>query len=213
MAEWTTTYDDMVSQLETFVEDLSAEFVATVNGCINRAEERLFKDLDLSLMNLQLPTTLGSGIWSLSKTAPIKQSPLLNIFNFDTSTHIERRTLAYVQAYGATQGPPAYFAEDTVNVYFAPVPDMAYNVVITYPNRPTPLASGNQTNWFTDNSADLLLYAALVESETFLIAPERVQEFEGKYRVNLGPARAFWRGVAQTGYEPINPTPTPQATR
>jgi hypothetical protein len=211
MAEWTTTYDGLVSLLETYVEDTSAEFVSAVAGCINRAEERIFRDLDLSLFNTQASTNVTSGIWSLVKSTDHRQSPTHNIF-FTGYGHAERRSLAYVQALG-TSGLPTYFAEDDTTLYFAPIPDSGYAIVITYNKRPTPLASGNQTNWFATNVADLLLFAALIESEKFLIAPERTQEFEGNYRLLLGPVRAFWRGTAQTGYEPVNPTPTPQQTR
>lgn len=211
MAQWTTTYNGLLAALESFVEDDSAEYVAAVQGCINRAEERIYRDLDMSLFNYQLPTALGSGVWTLAKPSDLKQSPTHNIM-LTGYGHAERRSLAWVQQHGGS-GLPQYFAEDDTTLYFAPTPNSAYAVIITFNKRWSPLGASTQTNWVTDNAADLLLNAALVESEKFLIAPERKQEFEDAYRMLLGPVRAFWRGTAQTGYEPINPTPTPQQTR
>jgi hypothetical protein len=210
MASWTTTYSGLVEQLEGYTEDDSSEFQAAANGCINRAEERVFKDLDLSYFNHELGTSLGSGVQTLAKA--FTESPVHSICLTAGLTYPERRTLAFVRMHGGS-GLPLYFAENETTIYFAPTPDSAYAVNVTYNKRPTPLSLAQESNWFAVNVADLLLYAALVESEKFLIAPARAQEFEATYRQLLGPARAFWRGTAQTPYEPLTPTPEPQQTR
>jgi hypothetical protein len=210
MASWTTTYSGLVELLETYVEDDSTEFQAAVQGCVNRAEERLFKDLDLSYFNHELATSLGSGVQTLAKA--FTESPVHSICLTAGLTYPERRTLSFIRMHGGS-GLPLYWAENETTIYFAPTPDSAYAVNVTYNKRPTPLSGSQSSNWFAANVADLLLYASLVESEKFLIAPERVSEFEGTYRQLLGPARAFWRGTAQTPYEPVAPTPEPQQTR
>jgi hypothetical protein len=61
--------------------------------------------------------------------------------------------------------------------------------------------------------APLLLNAALVEAEKFLIAPERVAEFNAAYGQLLGPARARWREARGQAYEPVAPTPAPVKDR
>jgi hypothetical protein len=80
--------------------------------------------------------------------------------------------------------------------------------------RPIPLSASNTTNWLTANAADALLYASLIESESFLISPERVSEFTGRYASLVGPLRAFWRQESQqSDYDPLEPTPQPHQTR
>lgn len=210
MSQWTTTYAGLVSLLEDYVEDTSTEYVSAVQGCINRAEERCLRDLDLAIFNSATSTTTSNGVATTAKA--VTQSPVHNIYIASLARHVERRSREYIQSYGGS-GSPVYFYDDTSLIYWAPVPDAAYTVVLTQMVRPSALTVSNTTNWLTENAADLLLWASLVESEAFLIAPERVQEFEGKYASCLGPLRAQWRESMQTGYEPVNPTPTPQQTR
>lgn len=52
MAQFTTTYAGLVSLLQTYVEDTSTEYASAVQGCINRAEERILRDLDLAIWNI-----------------------------------------------------------------------------------------------------------------------------------------------------------------
>jgi hypothetical protein len=210
MAQWTTTYNGLSDLLETYVEDGSTEYESAKQGCINRAETRLLRDLDLDLFNVVAATNTSSGTSSIPRSVEV--SPVHSIFFTAAAEHAQRRSREYIQAHGGS-GRPLYFCEDEENIHFAPTPDAAYACTVTHIVWPTPLSSDNQSNWLAENAADLLLYASLVESERFLIAPERVAEFEAVYASLLGPTRAFWRSNAQTSYEPVAPTPTPERTR
>lgn len=210
MAQWTTTYSGLVSLLEDYVEDGSTEFSSAVQGCINRAETRVLRDLDLAIFNTLTNTTTSAGTSYIPRS--IEESPVHSIFFTAAGEHAQRRSREYLQAHGGS-GRPLYFCDDEENIHFAPTPDDAYACTITQMVWPTKLSSDNTSNWLAENVADLLLYAALIESERFLIAPERVAEFEQAYASQLGPARGFWRENAQTGYEPVPPTPQPERTR
>ena len=139
-------------------------------------------------------------------------APVISIFFPVAGIHAERRSYDYVKAYGGS-GQPLYFYEDTDLIYWAPVPDSGYSANIRQMYRPSPLSASNTTNWLSTYAADLLLWASLVECEAFLIAPERVAEFEGKYAAALGPFRGTWRDAQTRTYEPVEPTPEPQRTR
>lgn len=210
MAQWQTTYGGLVALLGDYVEDASDEFVGALPGIVGRAEERILRDLDLLAFNATTSGTTSSGVGTFNKS--FANTHIHAIFFTSSKTHPERRTREYVVNHGGS-GVPRYFYEDSTKVLWAPTPDDAYAYDITYVVRPTPLSASNQTNWLTTNVSDLLLWAALVESEHFLLAPERVAEFEGKYQQFLGPARALWRPLMQAQYEPINPAPTPVQSR
>lgn len=209
-SQWTTTYNGLLALLEDFVEDDSTEFTDNVLGCVNRAEERILRDIDLAIWNTTETASTANGVDNFTKA--FQGAPVTQIFMTASTVHPQRRSLEFIQSYGGS-GSPVYFYEDATKVYWAPTPDATYAYKITYFDRPTPLSTDNQTNWITLNLADLLLYASLVESEKFLIAPERVQEFEATYVQMLGPARAFWRQQMQLTYEPVAPTPEPVQTR
>lgn len=210
MAQWTTTYNGLLALIEAFVEDDTAEFESAVIGAINRAEERILRDIDLAIWNETQSASTSNGVASFTKS--FSGAPVQQIFFTASMDFATRRSLAFIRAYGGS-GVPKYFYEDATRIYWAPTPDNSYAYQTTYLSRPTPLSVSNQSNWITENLADLLLYATLVESEKFLIAPERVQEFEASYNQMLGPARAFWRAQMQQAYEPVNPTPEPVQTR
>ncbi len=212
MAQWTTTYSGLVSALQDYVEDQSSEYSSAVQGCINRAEERLFRDLDLSIFNEQSTTATSSGVGTY--TTGGGDSSVHSIFCATAKGNLEPRPYSFIQdmQLGANGVPSYYFADET-ELFLAPIPDGTYNLILTYCVRPTPLSISNETNWFAHHAADALLWAALVESEAFLVSPERVAEFESSYAKTIGPLRAIWRSNAQNDYEPINPTPAPAQTR
>jgi len=212
MAQWSTTYNGLLASIQSYVEDNTSEFMSEAQGCINRAEERIIRDLDLSTFNRVLDVGVSLGTQSVSKG--FSDGSVLSIFCSGAYGGLELRSRAFIQdaALGAN-GVPLYYAEDETTLFLAPVSDASYTLSITYLLRPTPLSTSSQTNWLTGNAADALLWAALIESEAFLIAPERVQEFEANYAKSIGPLRALWRSNAQEAYEPMAPTPTPQQTR
>ncbi len=212
MAQFTLTYSTLVSTVEDYVEDTSTEFVSALPGCINRAEERLFRDLDLVIWNETVSQSTSSGVATITKS--FSESPVQSIWCAANYGVLDPKPRSWIQdlQLGAN-GVPCCFFEDDTDIILAPTPDSAYPIVITYAKRPTPLSGSQTTNWFSLNAADALLWATLIEAEQFLIAPERVPEFEAAYGKAIGPLRAYWRGVAQNMYEPIDPTPTPTQTR
>lgn len=208
MAQWTTNYADLLELIGNYVEDSSTEFNDAAPGIIARAEERVIKDLDLAIWNTTTTTSTSAAVATVTKNIALAQS----IYDATNSRFLERRTHDFVTMYGGS-GQPLYFSEADTALTLAPTPSDVYSIRIRYLDRPQALSLSNTTNWLTENAADALLAAALVESERFLIAPERVGEFEADYAAKIGPLRAFWRDVRSEPFEPITPAPTVERTR
>lgn len=215
MAQFTTSYSGLVSLITDYVEDESTELAGMIQGAINRAEERIYRDLDLVLWNTAIEgqTSADNGVIAKPYSGTHLHTFLLNL----SGDYCQRRSIDYIYMLAPNRtvgtGPPEYYHEDENNIYLSPIPNQQYSYTIIYSKRPNRLTPSNDQNWFTLNAADALLYASLVEAEAFLVAPERVQEWEGKYQQQLGPLRGIWRHVAQRSYEPVDPTPTPATTR
>jgi hypothetical protein len=210
MSQWTTTYSGLVSLLESFVEDTSDEFVSALPGIINRAEERCLRDLDLSIFDDTLSTSTTNGVATISKPAAIHV--VRSVYNETSSAFLMRRSYDFLVTYGGS-GAPIYYYEYDDGIRFAPTPDSSYTLQIRHMARPSALSASNTTNWLSLYAADLLLNAALVESERFLLAPERAVEFEQTYAGHLRSLRAIHReGMAQD-YEPLGVTPQAERTR
>lgn len=209
-ASWTTTYSGLVSLIQTYVEDTSTEFTNNVQGIINRAEERVIRDVDLSVFDETQTTSTVSAQAYVNR--PSSNDPGTVRWVRINGVLQKRRTYEYLLEYGGS-GQPIYFHETDDYIYLAPTPDQTYTVQIRYLSRPTALSASNTTNWLTNNAATALLHAALVEAEQFLIAPERVAEFEAAYAKAMGPLRSIHRDNAAHQYQPLEPSAAPAQTR
>jgi hypothetical protein len=210
MAQYNSTYNALIALLGTFVVDDSSEYTSNVQGFVNRAEERVLRDIDVQLFNTNVQTTTSNGQSSITKSN--SESPIRTVFLSSTRQHVLRRTRSFIEAHGGS-GIPVYFCDDQSTITFAPVPDSAYAITINQLTRPIPLSASNQTNWISLYVADLLLWACLIESEMFLISPENVQNYTKSYADALGPIRANWRELEQNAYDQQTPTPTPTQDR
>lgn len=77
---------------------------------------------------------------------------------------------------------PQYYANvDGVRFALAPTPDQSYEFELNYYERLQPLDSGNETNWLTENAYDLLLFATLLETASFLRDDPRLEMWQKYY--------------------------------
>jgi len=198
MASFATTYDALVADLQEHTEDDSPEYVADLPDIVNRAEDATVRALNLDIFNATSTTAVTS-----ASTALAVPTGALDIewLQFTASGNFaEPRKLAYCKAYGGS-GEPQFYAQDgEATLYLAPTPDSAYAVDIRYLARPPKLTSSNQTNWLTDNVADLLLEAALVESERFLIDPTQVAVHQETFTTKAAMAAQEFSGLRRSEF-------------
>jgi hypothetical protein len=192
MSQWTTSYSDLITRLERFCAHDSAEFVAELPGIINRAELRCLRDLDLDFFDPAAQTgniTVGNASVNITVTDYVKVRRLQLTAS---GTFLIPRSMDYLEAYGGS-GTPKYYCQRESSVAIAPTADGTYAYRLTCSGRPAKLVqTSNETNWLALNVADLLLAAALIESERFLKAPEQVKEYQEDYATALaGYLREF----------------------
>ena len=103
------------------------------------------------------------------------------------------KDLDFVQTYTpdpTTTGQPRYYAQfDVDNFIIAPTPNANFTVDIHYLYRPASLTAGadSGTSWLSQNAEITLLYAALVESYTFMKGdPGLMQMYQQRYAEALG---------------------------
>jgi len=79
-------------------------------------------------------------------------------------------------------GTPKFYAEyDYGNWLIVPTPTITNPFEVVYYQRPEPLSSTNQTNWFTEYAPDLLFYACLLESASYLKNDQRISVWKDYY--------------------------------
>lgn len=189
------TYTTYVAQLSaiTNIPSTDTDFQTVLPGCIDYAEGRCYRDLDIlvanvrdssssttaSVRNFNLPTSVGAFIVvdGINIITPASTAP-------DSGTRVPLQPvsrdfldMAWPSSTGATV--PQYFAYITNNTYlsggsaqsqviFGPWPDGAYRVEVIGKITPTPLSATNATTYLTDFLPELFMAASMVYMSGFM---------------------------------------------
>jgi len=185
MAE-SLTYTSLISDIVSYAERSDSEFLAQVPRFIMLAENRLASEI-LGLGFLKVVNfTLNINNPVYSKPARWRDTASISIVEAGSRTFLKQRGLEYIQSYWPdqtlTEKPEFYADYDYEHWLFAPTPDAEYSASLSYYERPEPLDDTNQTNWTTRYAPQLLLSACMIEAQSFLKTPERLQEFQNMYQ-------------------------------
>lgn len=86
---------------------------------------------------------------------------------------------------GSTGTPRKYVRQGNVLV-LGPVPDQSYTYYLMYYKSLPLLSTENETNWFTINAPELLLFGTLVEASLFLKDDNRGQVWQARFDQTKG---------------------------
>ena len=197
----TFTYPTLVQAIQQYtlegVSLTNTDFSAFLPTIINIAEERIIRDLNLNIFDIE-----ESGY--LSATNPYLAIPdgYLGIRSFRVATDfityvpLKRVDITWLENYWRNVNNvslPLYFSvfgnNDGIgsgSFRFAPTPDLNYPYILRFIQRPATMSANNPETWLGDHAADCLLYACLAESMAYLredIPAEQgmTQMFENKY--------------------------------
>lgn len=180
-----TNYGELKTAVANWLErdDLTSripEFIAA-------AEDRVAFDLVVE--------TAGEGIRPMESLATItidSETESLptgylgaKAFWIDGST---KRSLEYVPLHhltemyaGSTTGEPVVFTIEAETFRFGPAPDGTYTGKLLYIKKFDAFSGDSDTNWLLSNARMLLLYAALMEAEPYLMNDGRVTTWGALY--------------------------------
>lgn len=204
-------YDDLSEKLVSYTEDEGPEFAANIPTIIQNGQERLVRDL-----NLEIFKGVAPGNFTINNNYLSKNPDILVLDEFYYKNSLNKWRLLLPRSYGfciaywpdlTATGDPRFYNEFNENQHFiVPTPAAAYSTTQRGLVRPSALDDDNQENWLTKHAGDLLFYAALVESEKFLMAINsgRVGEWKDEYLGRIPAAKEELRHMARIAYEPIN---------
>lgn len=185
MAE-SLTYTSLISDIVQYAERSDSEFLAQVPRFVMLAENRLAAEIKglgfLKIVNFTL--NINNPVYM--KPARWRDTASISIVEAGSRTFLKQRGLEYVQSYWPDQTKvekPEFYADyDYEHWLFAPTPDAEYSASLSYYERPEPLDDINQTNWTTQYAPQLIFSAAMLEVQSFLKTPERLEEFQMMYK-------------------------------
>ena len=182
------TYDILVETIQTYSQRNDPKFLSQIPTFIANAENSLAIMLK-NLGQLQVVNT-SPATQVIAKPNRWHVTTSLSVTNTETEevSFLLEHTYEFVQQF---QSELTLLYPVTVPKYYADVdfdhftitpwlPDLAENwtVQMLYYERPIPLSSSNQQNWWTSYAPQALLYACLRESALWARMPDRSQEYD-----------------------------------
>lgn len=179
------TYDSLVDDISTYLERTDDATLEKIPTFIMLAEQVIATDLKF-LGNIAVAeSTMVQNDPVIQKPARWRKTVSMNVTVGGQKFPIFLRKYEYLREYwpDATQSevPKFYCDYDYDHWLVAPTPAEDYAYEVLYYQRVQPLDSSNQTNWFTQNAPQALLYGTLLQAMPFLKNDERIQMWQAQY--------------------------------
>ena len=185
------------AQLKTAIQDYTeydeSTFVTNLPVFIRQAEERILKNVQLSLFRKNALGTLSSGNRFLACPTDFLAPYSLSFIN-SSSEHnfLQFKDPDFVQTMNpnaSTTGDPRFYAQfDVDNFIIGPTPNGDFSAELHYFYRPASLTAGAEsgTTWLSENADVALLYGTLLEAYIFMKGePDLVQMYQQMYVQSL----------------------------
>ncbi len=181
------TYGQLKTAIQDYTENDETSFVTNIPLFIRIAEERILKNVQLSLFRKNATTNFISSKKYLP-CPPDFLAPFSMAFiktNGDKE-FMEFKDVSFLQMYTpdeTTTGEPQYYAVfDVDNFIVAPTPNSAYVSELHYYYRPQSLTalSDSGTTWLSENAEMTLLYGALIESYIYMKGEQDIMAMYNK---------------------------------
>ena len=169
------TYAQLKQAIQDYTENDETSFVTNLPLFIRQAEERILKNVQLSLFrkNATASTTASNPYLAVPSDylAPFS----LSLRGADGDRFfIEFKDPSFVQTYTpdtTTTGAPKYYCVfDVDNFLLGPTPDTTYTAKLHYFYRPLSLTAGSDsgTTWLSENAEMAMLYGSLIEAYIYM---------------------------------------------
>lgn len=182
-------YDDLKATVAGYLA--RSDLTAQIPNFIRLAEVRLRRELRLRQMLKSSTTTMTGGDQTV--TLPIDFLQLRDLFvATNPSRDLQYLSPSTFSRNGRTteSGLPVFYTIIANEFMFAPVPDGNYTLQMLYYAAPEYLSATNPSNAFVASCPDLLLYASLLEAETYLMNDPRLQTWAALYDRGLAALNA-----------------------
>jgi len=178
------TYSNLVEDVQRYMERDDAGFVAQIPSLIGLAEAAIAAELKSLLQLTVVETTLAENQVILNKPARWRKTVSMKV----NGAPIVMRSQDYVAMYQSqsTAGTPKFYAEyDYNNWAIAPAPSADSAVEIIYYSEIQKLDTSNQTNLFTRECPQAMLFGTLLQAQGYLKALDKLPVWKAYYTESL----------------------------
>lgn len=186
------TYNSLKQAIQFYLERSDAPVLEEIPLFIMLGERRVARDLKILGLKVFVTDNLVPNQQTLQKPARWLNTSTFNIgtstlidSGLNTRVQIPLRSYEYCRLYWpdpTASAQPKYIADyDFYHYLIVPTPDQAYPYELAYYELPSLIDEAGQTNWLTENAPDILLYASLLETASYLKDDDRVPVWTSYY--------------------------------
>ena len=181
------TYDQLKTAIQDYTENDETSFVTNLPLFIRIAEERILKNVQLSLFRKNATASTTASNKFLACPSDFLAPFSLSLAGTDGDKFfIDFKDPSFIQTYtpdATTTGSPKYYAVfDVDNFILAPTPNTTFTAELHYFYRPASLTAGADggTTWLSENAEMALLYGALIEAYIYMKGEQDVMAMYNK---------------------------------
>ena len=186
------TYDELKQAIQDYTENDETSFVTNLPVFIRQSEERILKNVQLSLFRKNVGGTMTASNKYLAVPTDFLSPYSLSFVDADSNqVFLDFKDVDFVQSFNpnpATTGNPRYYAVfDIDNFILGPTPDASRAVELHYFYRPASITAGagSGTTWLSENAELALLYGSLIEAYIYM---KGEQDIMAQYEKRLAEA-------------------------
>lgn len=169
------TYGELKQAIQDYTENDETSFVNNLPLFIRQAEERILKQVQLSLFRKNATASSDSGNPYLAVPSDFL-APFSLSYRGDDGDRVflEFKDVSFIQDYNpdtTTTGAPKYYAQFDVDYFLlGPTPDAVYTMELHYLYRPQSLTAlaDSGTTWLSENAEMAMLYGSLIEAYIYM---------------------------------------------
>jgi len=207
-------YSYLKTDIINTIENDSNEFATQIPYFIEKAEDRIIKELDDVALDTYTTITLTASnpVVSLPDGALVVRN-----VNFTTNASVVvpllQRTYEYAIDYWnkpTSVGTPRYYARKTnTQIYIVPTPTDTVTGEVQYTKQPLALSSATGTsattsNYFSENCYNALFNACMIEATYFIKDFQVLQNWEASYKNSIDALRNQARRTRQDDMQSAN---------
>ena len=169
------TYAELKTAIQDYTENDETSFVNNLPIFIRQAEERILKNVQLSLFRKNVSGNMSQNNQYLACPSDFLAPFSLSFVDASSDkTFLEFKDTDFVQSFNpdsTTTGDPRFYAVfDIDNFILGPTPSAGSAVELHYFYRPASLTAGAEgaTTWLSENAQMAMLYGSLIEAYIYM---------------------------------------------
>jgi hypothetical protein len=169
------TYAELKQAIQDYAENDETSFVTNLPIFVRAAEERIFKNVQLSFFRKNATANVTASNEYLAVPNDFLAPFSLSFTNSDGDKEfLLFKDVNFIQDYNtdaSDTGSPRYYAQfDLNNFIIGPTPDDSYVVELHYYYRPVSLTNAGEsgTTWLSENAPMAMLYGSLIDAYTYM---------------------------------------------